>query len=304
MVPWLTELLLLLMVAAGAVLTGPLERKPQVPEDFLIRLQTVQNFSQFLSSWIDQSAVQRAYLLQGEADEETAVEVAHPAGCIPEMQVVEFERPSDPSLVLWPSCTRVRRCGGCCSSKLLHCVAIKTSTIVVKVIRARYPHPGAELLELEGYESVSLEQHDRCSCRCRQEERDCTSNQRYQPGQCQCVCRNQQEAAQCRMPDHYWDGKDCVCRCKQEPDCSTGMVLNDKSCKCEVRHQTPYIPERMPGPAPHLSTLFRDDGGENDAYRLRYAAVDPHEGPFALFQHKQERTVSVENVTLPQWTVT
>ncbi|GIX95369.1 PDGF_2 domain-containing protein [Caerostris extrusa] len=247
------------------------------------------------------------------------------------MQIVEFERPYDPSLVIWPVCTRVRRCGGCCSSKLLHCVPTKTSTITLKVIKARYPHPGAEMLELEGYENVRMEQHDRCACQCRQEERDCTSEQIYQPATCRCVCRNHHEAVRCKQPDHFWDMKDCTCKCRHHLECSTGSVFNNSSCKevlvkpscteiirlqtntfaiktCEsLNHAPPPLLERVPGPAPHLSTLLKDDGGENDAYRLRYTGVDPdsHVGPFALAHYKQDdRTYIIENVTVPQWTKT
>ncbi|CAL1280773.1 unnamed protein product [Larinioides sclopetarius] len=303
MIPWLTKFVLI-VASILAVKGNPLNRRTEVPEDFLIKLESVQNISQFLNSWIDQAAVQRAYLFQGD-DGGPTIEVAHPAGCVPEMQIVEFERPYDPSLVIWPVCTRVRRCGGCCSSKLLHCVATRTSIITVKVIKARYPHPGAEMLELEGYENVRLEQHDRCACKCRQEERDCTPEQRYQPGQCRCVCRNHHEAARCKQPDQYWDTKECTCKCRHQSDCSTGSVFNNNSCKCESLNHTPSLPERVPGPAPHLSTLLRDDGGENDAYRLRYAGVDPdtHVGPFELSHHKQDdRTYVLENVTTPQWT--
>ncbi|GFY78154.1 PDGF_2 domain-containing protein, partial [Trichonephila inaurata madagascariensis] len=72
---------------------------------------------------------------------------------------------------------------------------------------------------------------------------------------------------------------------------------------CEsLNHSSPIL-ERVPGPAPHLSTLLRDDGGENDAYRLRYSEVDPdsHVGPFELAHYKQDdRTYFFENVTTPQ----
>ncbi|KFM78688.1 Platelet-derived growth factor subunit A, partial [Stegodyphus mimosarum] len=302
MIPWLTEFVLIVATLL-AVFCSPLSRRTEVPEDFLIRLQTVQNISQFLNSWIDQAAVQRAYLLQDDDDSERTVEVAHPAGCIPEMQIVEFERPYDPSLVIWPICTRVRRCGGCCSSKLLHCVATRKSSITVKVIKARYPHPEAEMLELEGYENVKLEQHDRCACKCRQEEQDCTPKQKYQPGQCRCVCRNQHDAGLCKQPEQLWDNKDCECKCRHQSDCSTGSVFNVDKCKCEALDRTsPPLLERVPGPAPHLSTLLKDDGGENDAYRLRYSGIAPDSftGHLSLAQYQQEnREFLLENVTLP-----
>lgn len=87
------------------------------------------------------------------------------------------------------------------------------------------------MLELEGYENVRLEQHDRCACKCRQEEANCTSQQWYQPAQCRCVCRNQQDASRCRQSDQYWDNKECACKCRNQPECSTGSVFNTESCK-------------------------------------------------------------------------
>lgn len=71
-----------------------------------------------------------------------------------------------------------------------------------------------------------------------------------------------------------------------------------------MNQSTPVL-ERVPGPAPYLSTFLRTDGGENDDYRLRYTGLDPsvHVGPFAMAHYKQDdRTILIDNVTQPQWT--
>ncbi|GBO26254.1 hypothetical protein AVEN_19755-1 [Araneus ventricosus] len=53
--------------------------------------------------------------------------IARPATCEPEEQVVELEKPGNGALFLWPPCVRVRRCRGCCTSKMLTCSPIATS---------------------------------------------------------------------------------------------------------------------------------------------------------------------------------
>lgn len=43
------------------------------------------------------------------------------AGCNPEQRTVNLRDTDDPTLFYYPSCTRVDRCGGCCSHELLTC---------------------------------------------------------------------------------------------------------------------------------------------------------------------------------------
>lgn len=59
-----------------------------------------------------------------------------PAACIPEMTVVPLVPAggNDPLMIYFPSCTRVMRCGGCCSHKLLECRPTEVETKNFQVI--------------------------------------------------------------------------------------------------------------------------------------------------------------------------
>lgn len=63
-----------------------------------------------------------------------------PANCIPEMTVVPLQLSdesdmNDPSIFVFPSCTRVKRCGGCCGSHLLSCQPVEKTTTKYQVIQ-------------------------------------------------------------------------------------------------------------------------------------------------------------------------
>lgn len=53
---------------------------------------------------------------------------AKQAMCMPEMQVVPVVENPDPSETYFPSCVRIKRCGGCCNHELLSCQPIATET--------------------------------------------------------------------------------------------------------------------------------------------------------------------------------
>lgn len=61
-----------------------------------------------------------------------------PANCLPEMTVVPLKLTDgsdikDPTIVVFPSCTRVKRCSGCCTNNLVSCQAVETNNIVYEV---------------------------------------------------------------------------------------------------------------------------------------------------------------------------
>lgn len=59
--------------------------------------------------------------------------MAKAAGCMPELQTVKISPSSDPSVLYIPTCTRVERCGGCCSHSLLACQPKVTETVSFQV---------------------------------------------------------------------------------------------------------------------------------------------------------------------------
>ncbi|XP_067123741.1 platelet-derived growth factor C-like isoform X1 [Centruroides vittatus] len=228
-------------------------RKIQIPESLLMKLSDVQNVSYFMSHFISSTQVTRkpalgvflAYLEKDEdksvhvktdsvsTNNDSIVPVADQASCIPELKIVELPRPTDPTEIFWPPCTRVRRCGGCCTSRLLKCAPVATSTISVKLIKARYSVPASNRFDHLGYEIVHLEQHDKCRCVCREKAEDCTSLQVYSADKCKCECKNNALISSCTGSDRHWDRRDCSCKCNVYEDCSTGFFFNPQSCKCE-----------------------------------------------------------------------
>lgn len=74
----------------------------------------------------------------GESVERSLSVRPKPANCIPALEVVplKLEDPNesaDPSIVIFPSCTRVNRCGGCCNNNLLSCQPVAMQQITFEV---------------------------------------------------------------------------------------------------------------------------------------------------------------------------
>lgn len=55
------------------------------------------------------------------------------AVCMPELKTVRIASSDDPAILYIPSCTRVERCGGCCSHTLLTCQPTATETVSFQV---------------------------------------------------------------------------------------------------------------------------------------------------------------------------
>lgn len=64
--------------------------------------------------------------------------IPKPANCLPEMTVVPLKladsnENKDPTIVIFPTCTRIKRCSGCCNNNLVSCQAIEKNTIAFEV---------------------------------------------------------------------------------------------------------------------------------------------------------------------------
>ena len=46
--------------------------------------------------------------------------------CNPRDMTVALPKDEDPEVLIWPSCTRARRCGGCCNSETYSCEPVET----------------------------------------------------------------------------------------------------------------------------------------------------------------------------------
>lgn len=101
----------------------------------------------------------------------------------------------DPTIIYYPSCTRVKRCSGCCSNKLLSCQPTSIETKTFQVIKTQYVIGGK--LAYKGKVPVIVEEHTKCNCKCVTQAKDCNQFQKYNPSQCKCVCNNPDDKIKC-----------------------------------------------------------------------------------------------------------
>uniref|UniRef100_T1JHN3 Platelet-derived growth factor (PDGF) family profile domain-containing protein n=1 Tax=Strigamia maritima TaxID=126957 RepID=T1JHN3_STRMM len=174
-------------------------------------------------------------------------DLAQMAQCEPQLTPVVLDKSSDPSVIYFPSCTRVERCGGCCMHDLLACEPTKTEVLQVKVMVARY-QPGTEGFKQEGFKNLEIEKHSRCECRCKTKEEDCNGLQDYHPNECKCVCRNEKQTELCTGENRFWDPITCECHCRNIRECSTGFYYDTDTCSC--------VPERNSAPVFRVPTGF------------------------------------------------
>ncbi|XP_076676981.1 uncharacterized protein LOC143373517 [Andrena cerasifolii] len=120
----------------------------------------------------------------GENEERSNAERPIPAKCMPELQPVSLKLETDPSSIYYPSCTRVKRCGGCCSHSLLSCQPTASEFRNFEVLVLPGGHSGG--LNYTSKQIVPLEEHTKCMCDCRIKAEDCNSTQSYVQEECRC----------------------------------------------------------------------------------------------------------------------
>ncbi|KAL1433042.1 hypothetical protein MTO96_002019 [Rhipicephalus appendiculatus] len=289
----------------------PFARSKGVPDSILFRMRDVRNLTDFVSQFLEgyrtyQETIQDppppvaplhiAYLYEGHVHSilgkkgpvggsSASVPNPEPGTCLPSKQLVEFPKPTDPSIILWPPCTRVPRCGGCCPSTILKCAPTKTSNVTFKVIKAQYPEPGASKFNFVGHEIVTLEKHDKCSCECKERPTDCNALQQY--SECRCVCRNNNEMLACNGPGMVWDPRDCRCKCRDYAECSTGFYYNTRTCRCEQLGRS-RIASRIRQPLPRLYAPYTDnrENVQSRSYRnLDLVIGDDYSRPYTDSEH-------------------
>ncbi|XP_077518374.1 uncharacterized protein LOC144128664 isoform X2 [Amblyomma americanum] len=268
-----------------------------IPESVLFRMRGVQNLTDFVSQFLE--GYPDATVVDGFEGQPSILGKKGPVGgssaslpnpepgtCLPSKQLVEFPKPTDPSIILWPPCTRIPRCGGCCPSTILKCAPIKSSNVTFKVIKAQYPEPGASKFNFVGHEVVTLEKHDKCSCECKERPADCNALQEYH--ECRCVCRNNHEMASCNGAAMVWDHRDCRCKCRDYAECSTGFYFNTRSCRCESLGGRARIASRIRQPLPKLYAPYTDnrENVQSRSYRnLDIVAADDYSRPYTEVEH-------------------
>ncbi|XP_048776669.2 uncharacterized protein LOC125680913 isoform X2 [Ostrea edulis] len=153
--------------------------------------------------------------------------------CSPRFQTVVIPRDSDPSIVYFPPCTRVKRCGGCAPAEVLACEPKLTSVMSVLVVRSRIPYPGSPDTQFEAFETKQIIKHESCEPQCKVKPHHCNPLQAYIARDCSCMCRDRPA---CPTDRHIWDEDTCMCKCSQRNDNCPGFSrFSDKTCRCELR---------------------------------------------------------------------
>lgn len=104
----------------------------EIPIELGNKINQYDTYSDFIQNMIDLDTIDQRdqifLLANSSTDEIPSYERSiairpKPAACIPDVAIVSLrpEDANDPTMVYFPSCTRVKRCGGCCSHKLLSC---------------------------------------------------------------------------------------------------------------------------------------------------------------------------------------
>ncbi|XP_046802030.1 uncharacterized protein LOC111675245 isoform X1 [Lucilia cuprina] len=201
-----------------------------IPMDFYRQLNNITDISEFIEKFIDPESIDPQLGIHENLKrnvERAAVIRAKAANCIPENTVVDLT-PINPKSNYFPRCTRVKRCGGCCSTQWMSCQATKTEIVNFQVYRYCYEEVKAKFC---GFEVIPVEQHLECKCDCRKKPEDCNSYQRYQD--CRCHCINDEAREKCLNLEHkIWDDENCRCVCKQNENCTTGSYYDENQCKC------------------------------------------------------------------------
>lgn len=223
--------------------TPNLPIRNQIPLSFLSQLSNYSNVNDILTRFGREDPV-ALHIRQGgvpftattSRGRNPGAKSAEIAGCEPQKMAVAFEKPSEPSVIYFPFCTRIERCGGCCPHDLFECSPTSSEKVAFQVTKLRYMGPGDGSLQYEGEITMDIDKHLSCDCQCRVKESDCRSNQIYLPNECRCECKNHEEAAKCVGMNKYWSPELCRCMCVQIPLCSSGSKINPETCLCESEH--------------------------------------------------------------------
>eukprot|EP00092_Neocalanus_flemingeri_P018977 GFUD01020562.1.p1 GENE.GFUD01020562.1~~GFUD01020562.1.p1 ORF type:complete len:279 (+),score=78.77 GFUD01020562.1:92-928(+) len=156
-------------------------------------------------------------------------EMAMPAACTPELTTVPIQLENlTAGSFIFPTCTRIEQCGGCCSHPLLSCQPTQTELVIKDVL----------VIDVEKHTDrrlpAQLTRHLSCACGCSVQERHCGPLQLYYPDECKCECSNWTEKVLCSGKHQLWDETVCGCRCTNlGTECSTGLQFSRETCRCE-----------------------------------------------------------------------
>ncbi|KAG5324256.1 PDGFB factor, partial [Pseudoatta argentina] len=205
-----------------------------IPLDLAARLNTIDSLEEFLQLLHgvpqNEKGITFARFFPGRfgGEERSNALIPMPAKCMPELQLVSLKLDDDPSTFVFPLCTRIKRCGGCCISPLLSCQPTATEMRNFEVIVTSLVD-----MDYRGRQIVPVEEHTKCKCDCKIKEEHCNDKQHYEPHNCKCACNNVDEEEKCRKNDtKIWNSTLCVCTCRTIEPCTTGYYFNPNTCRC------------------------------------------------------------------------
>ncbi|CAL4115652.1 unnamed protein product [Meganyctiphanes norvegica] len=152
--------------------------------------------------------------------------------CKPRKTVVELKSPK-PNMELKPHCVYIRQCGGCCDSDLLECRPTEVKSRKFKVLNVTPKSNGKVSIAMPPLVRARAVEHKKCECQCKIQESDCNSNQQYDDQNCRCVCPKGKGSRTTCPNGKVWSDSKCDCVCQNQRSCTTGMIFNDDSCKCD-----------------------------------------------------------------------
>ena len=155
--------------------------------------------------------------------------------CRPRPTIIPVTVTSPHHTIMSPTHVQVNRCSGSCPqahSSYHSCVPGKVSAKEVPVMLSPLSiTPGVQDTVCS---SVTVEEHDTCTCGCHVSPRDCHGKQHYIAHMCQCSC-DHAEKAECTARGWDWDSNLCLCKCPGSPypTCPTGYYFDYlENCQC------------------------------------------------------------------------
>ncbi|XP_024871614.1 uncharacterized protein LOC112454449 [Temnothorax curvispinosus] len=198
--------------------------------DLATRLNSIDTLEEFMQLLHGVPASEKgiAFTNRFGGEERSNALMPTPAKCMPELQLVSLKLDDDPSTFVFPLCTRIKRCGGCCISSLLSCQPTATEMRNFQVIVTSMKD-----MNYRGRRIVPVEEHTKCKCDCKIKEEHCNDKQHYEPHNCKCTCSNIDEEEKCRKDNaKIWNQELCACSCRTIEPCTTGYYFNPNTCRC------------------------------------------------------------------------
>ncbi|KAK5644002.1 hypothetical protein RI129_007847 [Pyrocoelia pectoralis] len=206
-----------------------------IPLEFILKYNNFNEVNDILSNLVEGNIQEKnePILLENRfGNERSAAVVPKAANCMPELQTVQIAPTDDPSVLYIPTCTRIERCAGCCSHRLLSCQPVDTETVSFQLVKTQFQ--GGSKLKYVGKEIVTVEKHTKCKCSCKVQAKHCNQFQEYRSNECSCSCTNRDEEKKCDKESSIkeWNPEVCACQCRNLVQCSTGYTFDTLKCRC------------------------------------------------------------------------